>query len=107
MASAPPLQEADLGLESPRKRQKLDSPPPSISSIATTTTQPIGKPVAKMDEPMNPMVISETGFQPEREKQCAIIHFVNDSNPGFTGVLKQRYAFMFLLYVSYVLFCPV
>lgn len=48
-----------------------------------------------MDEPHVKMSFTETGFEPEREKSCAIIHFVNPSNPGFTGVLKQRYLLVF------------
>lgn len=35
--------------------------------------------------------MSDNGFQPEREAQVGIVHFVNTTNVGFTGTLKQRY----------------
>jgi tRNA pseudouridine13 synthase len=82
----------DPPIDAPRKRQKLS--PGASPSHPDTSTQPVppdGKPVAAMDEPLVTMALSETGFQPERETECAILHFVNASNPGFTGVLKQRY----------------
>ncbi|KAH9205778.1 pseudouridine synthase [Leptodontidium sp. 2 PMI_412] len=48
-----------------------------------------------MDNPLLPhatrVVISDTGFQPEKEIAVGITHFVNSENPGFQGVLKQRY----------------
>jgi tRNA pseudouridine13 synthase len=96
MASARP--HDDTPLESPAKRQRLSSPTLSTPSSSVATTQsipPVGKSVAGMDEPQVKMSFTETGFEPEREKQCAIIHFVNSSNPGFTGVLKQRYVLVF------------
>jgi hypothetical protein len=95
MASVRPYDDVPASRESPRKRQKLSPPPPSTTpGNPTATTQPsppVAKPAAAMDEPFVPMVMSGTGFQPDREKQCAIVHFVNTSNPGFTGILKQRY----------------
>lgn len=106
MASSRPRDE--LPIEAPRKRQKLSAPPseqaPSTATEshqepATQATEPAppppgGNPAAKMDEPVVKMAITETGFQPEREKECGILHFVNESNPGFTGVLKQRYVLL-------------
>ena len=44
-----------------------------------------------MDDSINQTVMSDTGFQPEREVQVGILHFVNSENIGFTGTLKQRY----------------
>jgi tRNA pseudouridine13 synthase len=44
-----------------------------------------------MDDTVKQAVMSDTGFQPERETQVGILHFVNAENLGFTGTLKQRY----------------
>jgi hypothetical protein len=79
----------DVVTEPPRKRQRL-SPPPSTSTSATTTPE-AGSKVVKMDDTIKQSVMSDTGFQPEREVQVGILHFVNSENPGFTGTLKQRY----------------
>jgi tRNA pseudouridine13 synthase len=91
MASSDPQDVA----EPPRKRQRL-SPLPSTSTSTTTTREAKSK-VAKMDDKINQTVMSDTGFQPEREVQVGILHFVNTENIGFTGTLKQRYG----LRVSY------
>ena len=80
--------------EPPRKRQRLSPLPSTTTTIATT--QEAKSKVAKMDSTINQIVISDTGFQPEREVQVGILHFVNSENIGFTGTLKQRYG----LYVS-------
>jgi tRNA pseudouridine13 synthase len=81
----------DVVAEPPRKRQKL-SPPPS-----TTTTKHVAdeQTVEAMNEPETQMqiVVSDNGFQPEREQAVGILHFVNATNPGFSGTLKQRYVF--------------
>ena len=74
--------------EPPRKRQKI-SPPPSFSTTATAQSS---KSVTKMDDSRTQNAVSDNGFQPEREIACGILHFVNSSNPGFSGTLKQRYA---------------
>ena len=44
-----------------------------------------------MDDTITQTVVSDSGFQPEREAQVGILHFVNSENIGFTGTLKQRY----------------
>jgi tRNA pseudouridine13 synthase len=68
----------------PPKRQKMS---PATSSTINTT-QP-DKDV-KMDDRKTQLVVSDNGFQPEREAEVGILHFVNLSNPGFSGTLKQR-----------------
>jgi hypothetical protein len=75
-------------VEPPRKRPRL-SPQPSSSN--TTTTQHTANQGATMDGTIKQTVMSDNGFQPEREAQVGILHFVNASNPGFSGILKQRY----------------
>jgi hypothetical protein len=120
MASSRPREE--LPIDSPRKRQKLSAPPseeasqPPAPGAATgpqdTTIQPSqlplpsSTPVAAMDEPVVKMPLTETGFQPERERNCAILFFVNTSNPGFTGVLKQRYVHVLPSCPLHCIICP-
>lgn len=82
MASSNP---EDVVSGPPPKRQKM-SPSSTIN-----TTQP-DKDV-KMDDRKTQLVVSDNGFQFEREAQAGILHFVNLSNPGFSGTLKQRYVF--------------
>jgi hypothetical protein len=41
----------------------------------------------------NQHVVSESGFQPNREVEAGIVEFVNKENQGFSGILKQRYVF--------------
>src|SRR5271163_3815462 len=88
----------DVPAEPPRKRQKL-SPPPSTSRTPATKTQQSGKQVATIETQMTQtrVVVSDNGFQPEREAQVGILHFVNGTNPGFSGTLKQRYVLGHLL----------
>lgn len=99
MASPKPHHQAEA-LESPRKRQKL-SPPPSLPLTnnqavnPATTTQaapPSTDTTAKMEELPHTMVVGETGFNLEQEKHCGILHYANEWRPGFSGILKQRYA---------------
>jgi hypothetical protein len=75
-------------LEPPRKRARLS---PSTNSPSTNTIQQPPKDVMIMEPYTVQTVMSDSGFQPEREFQVGILHFVNSSNPGFTGTLKQRY----------------
>ena len=75
--------------EPPRKRQRLSPPPPPPST--TSTTQQPAKNVDKMEDQRTKLIVSDNGFQPERETEVGILHFVNTSNPGFSGTLKQRY----------------
>lgn len=84
----------DVVAEPPRKRQKL-SPPPSTATTTTTKNVAGEQTVEAMNEPKTQMqiVVSDNGFQPEREQAVGILHFVNATNPGFSGTLKQRYVF--------------
>ena len=70
----------EAATEPPRKRQKL-SPTPTSNTDDNK---------AKMDSKASRLdVIGETSDG--REAEVGILHFVNASNPGFSGVLKQRY----------------
>ena len=90
----------DVGVEPPRKRQRLSPPlPPSTSS--NTTTIPKEEKMEQMDDTVKQTVMSDTGFQPEREAQVGILHFVNSENLGFTGTLKQRYVFYVVSFVYF------
>ena len=44
-----------------------------------------------MDGTIKQTVVSDNGFQPDREAQVGILQFINEKNAGFTGTLKQRY----------------
>ena len=84
--------------ERPRKRQRLQSSQPQSQSSTTTLNQD-----GEMADPILPKafddlasavtqkVTSDSAFQPEREAQVGILHFVNAGSLGFTGTLKQRY----------------
>lgn len=82
-------------VEPPRKKQRLCPPQPSTS---TTTTRGIESKAAKMDDTIKQTVMSDNGFQPERETQAGILHYVNSKNLGFTGTLKQRYVLRVFLF---------
>lgn len=97
MTSSPTMEEPPL------KRQRTSSislPLPSPSSNSVMAAQPTTNTdnnitnSTNMDNPLLPhatrVVISDTGFQPEKEIAVGITHFVNSENPGFQGVLKQR-----------------
>lgn len=56
-----------------------------------------------MEDMIKQTVVSDTGFQPDREAQVGILKFVNEKNAGFTGTLKQRYV-LGVIYLSCVLF---
>ncbi|KAI9646816.1 multisubstrate pseudouridine synthase 7 [Ciborinia camelliae] len=96
----------------PRKRQKLDSSSTSTSTSTSTTTaislahspqlnittnsntntNSIDK--MEIDQP-NQVLIPQVPLssRPEhaQEVQSGILHYVNKKNPGFQGILKQRY----------------
>lgn len=73
--------------EPPRKRQKL-SPTPTPTSNTNTVTTDDNK--SKMDS--KPTRLDTVGeISDGREAEVGILHFVNTSNPGFSGILKQRY----------------
>lgn len=67
------------------KRRKLSTP--------TTTKHPtlVENPIVSktMPESQN-MAQGSMGSQLNREDQVGILCFVNESNPGFSGILKQR-----------------
>ncbi len=79
------------GAEPPTKKQKITTETPS--TINTTQSDSAIQPPkgVKMDDRKTHLVVVDNGFQPEREAQVGILHFVNTSNPGFSGTLKQRY----------------
>lgn len=81
--------EGDRVEPPPSKRIKLSSPqPPSHNNINAPQKSTNA---AKMDDEKPNVAGGGTGFQPEREAKVGIVHFVNSSNPGFSGILKQRY----------------
>lgn len=80
--------------EHPPKRQKLSSSHNPSTSTPYITTHPTALGAAAKSSTRTQIVMSESGFQPDREEQVGISHFVNTSNVGFTGVLKQRYAWL-------------
>lgn len=88
------------GAEPPTKKQKITTETPSTinTTQSDTATQP-SKGV-KMDDRKTNLAVVDNGFQPEREAQVGILHFVNTANPGFSGTLKQRYV------SGYALFTP-
>ncbi|KAH8596856.1 pseudouridine synthase [Bisporella sp. PMI_857] len=63
----------------PPKRQKLESASTS-DSHSITTPQSRAR-----------TIMSDSGFQPDREVEVGITQVVNASNQGFQGTLKQRY----------------
>jgi len=91
-------------MEPPLKKQRTSSEslPSSTNNTQdsimadqpTSNTQPNSNTTIAMDNPIvapaTRVVISDTGFQPEKEIAVGITHFVNSENPGFQGVLKQR-----------------
>ncbi|PQE12108.1 uridine synthase protein [Rutstroemia sp. NJR-2017a BVV2] len=85
-------------MTAPRKRQKLAS---------STTSQPLDTPqlntmnhnsalnnnsdIAMENSDQRQQDPSSNASEPDREAEAGILHYVNKSNPGFQGVLKQRY----------------
>ena len=95
--------ENDGSIQSPRKRQKLES-----STISQPLdTQPLDTPqlntmnqnsalnnnsdIAMENSDQKQQDPTSNASEPEREAEAGILHYVNKSNPGFQGVLKQRY----------------
>jgi tRNA pseudouridine13 synthase len=72
-------------LEPARKRQKLSPPPPQPVHAANTF---VSKTMSEAQAMAHNLMLA----QREREAQAGILCFVNESNPGFCGILKQRYA---------------
>ncbi|QSZ35851.1 hypothetical protein DSL72_006973 [Monilinia vaccinii-corymbosi] len=104
---------------SPRKRQKLASstststsissahpppPPPSLELDTTTATASLNTntnstpPIDKMEIDQPPQNLAAfdgpLSSRPEhtQEVRCGILHYVNKKNPGFQGILKQRFS---------------
>lgn len=94
---------------SPRKRQKLDSslatPISSTSSSRlniATSSNPIANSSDKMEiDPPGQSLVSDVPLssRPEhaQEVRSGILHYVNKKNPGFQGILKQRYVYLSFL----------
>jgi hypothetical protein len=72
-------------LQPARKRQKL-SPPQSQHSAHVQHNIVINSMSEAQTMAHNTMM-----SQRDRETQAGILCFVNESNPGFSGILKQRY----------------
>ncbi|KAK2628542.1 hypothetical protein QTJ16_001645 [Diplocarpon rosae] len=64
----------------------IENSPPSLNTIAM------------MDDLTTRKIVSDNGFQPEKELEVGIKCFVNEQNPGFGGVLKQRCASVYFLH---------
>jgi len=84
----------------PTKKQKIS--PGDPSDLTTTLPAQPGKPT-KMDDRKTHLAVVDSGFQPEREAQVGILCFVNINNPGFSGILKQRYVFASHLLSPFIL----
>jgi tRNA pseudouridine13 synthase len=82
MASVVPRPEELL--EPARKRQKLSSPTHLSAHVANDIA------VNSMSEAQT-IAHNAMMSQRDREAQAGILCFVNESNPGFSGILKQRY----------------
>lgn len=91
------LEPPGVNMGPPRKRQRILSP--SLTNSTTSTQMSLEGTAAKSCG-HNRTVMSDTGFQPDREAQVGIIHFVNSANVGFTGTLKQRYVKLLLYRAS-------
>lgn len=81
---------AGESMEPPRKRQRLSPSPTSILSTTTATNhEPPEDETAAIAPALN-MITTPVGFHGLREHSVGILHFVNEQNPGFEGILKQR-----------------
>ena len=81
----------------PSKRQKLHLVQPLEQSTQLAekgdniqTLEPLSETANVQQLPKKRTIMSSTGFQPEREVEVGILHVVNSTNKGFTGVLKHR-----------------
>lgn len=74
-------------MEPPRKRARLGLGELEVEPFTNSTTQPQPQPqlATKMDDGNH-----DTAVQMEKEVQVGITQFVNETNVGFEGVLKQR-----------------
>jgi hypothetical protein len=71
-------------LEPARKRQKLSPPTPGPSAYEANNV--VTNTLSEAQAIAHSLMMS----QREREAQAGILCFVNESNPGFSGILKQR-----------------
>ena len=86
MASSESLND----VEHPRKRQRL-SPTTQHPPSSTNATLPKA---AKMDHnTVKQTVMSDSGFQPDREVQAGILHFVNEHSFGVHGHAEAEVCF--------------
>lgn len=105
MASTRPLNVADMASseEPAAKRQKLTSGAdlsstvsnsPTANTVTSTTASLTGDASASKTTTNKMSVYGDVSivFQPEKEAEHGILCFVSPSNPGFSGILKQRYA---------------
>lgn len=105
-------------MEPPSKRQKVNSTrnlnASTISSSSTTSSplvdsyqpQAQNEDVAMAENNINVDVTMEVKSEAEREQDAGILCFVNAENPGFRGILKQRYVcLLLLLYSSFSVLC--
>jgi tRNA pseudouridine13 synthase len=80
----------------PPKRQKISEPQPqqpqsSLSLSSEHKPQDPARPIEGSDMEAFSLTADDSQRDLKKEKQVGILHFVNASNPGFSGVLKQRY----------------
>lgn len=91
------VEEGDLR----RKRQKVSTTTTSSSTHHQSTNIITQNPedLSMMDLPKP----AETRVgRNDREEQVGILLYVNTTNPGFTGILKQRYVHVIIFYVSLI-----
>lgn len=72
-------------LEPARKRQKLS--PPLSQHSAHVTNNIMSNAMSEAQTMAHNAMMSQC----DREAQAGILYYVNESNPGFSGILKQRY----------------
>lgn len=69
--------------EHANKRIRLEDGASATTSISLDTPQPA------METPKIAQI--STGLTHSREREVGILNWVNEKNPGFEGILKQRY----------------
>jgi len=72
--------------QSPRKRQRLDSPTETGKLSDETAGEHIGQTPSK--DASSPL--SAADIQLKKETEVGITEFVSPDLPGFTGILKKR-----------------
>lgn len=92
--------ENDESIQSPRKRQKVESSSTTTSQLLDTPQLNNTNPTSTLNNDSATKMENSEGkqqdpvrntSQPDREAEAGILHYVNKSNPGFQGVLKHRY----------------